>query len=72
METKMKCERCSRGEEAKYRVHSDVLDIKVCAACAEEARKLGIAVEVLDRREEKNNQGKSEFRVQGCRVKLSA
>ena len=39
---------------------------------AEEAWKLGIVVELLDRREEKTDQGKSEFGVQGCRVKLSA
>lgn len=68
----MKCQRCLRGEEATYRVHTDLIDIKVCTACADEARKLGIAVEVLDPKPEKNNQGKSEFAVQGYRVKLSA
>lgn len=67
----MKCERCLRGEEAKFRVRSDIIDMKVCAACADEARKLGIAVEVLDR-EEKNNQGKNEFAVRDCRLKFSA
>ena len=43
----MNCERCFRSEEAKYRVHTDVIDMKVCAACAEKARKLRIAVEGL-------------------------
>lgn len=42
------CERCLRGEEAKYRVNTDVIDMQVCAACAEEAGELGIAVDVLN------------------------
>jgi len=54
----MKCQRCFRGEEAKYRVYTDIIDMKVCSACAEEARKLGIAVEVLEGEEEKNNEPK--------------
>jgi hypothetical protein len=58
--------------EAKYRVHTDIIDMKVCAACAEEAGRLGIVVEALDHREEKDNQAKCEFAVQGWRVKLSA
>jgi hypothetical protein len=68
----MKCERCLKGDEAKYCVHTDIIDMKVCAACAEEAGRLGIVFEALDRREQKDNQGKSAFRVQDCRVKLSA
>lgn len=68
----MKCQRCLRDEEATYRVHSDLIDMKVCAACADEARRLGIAVEVLDRKEGKNNEAKNEFAVQHYRVKLSA
>lgn len=43
----MKCERCFRGEEVKYRVHTEVIDLKVCAACARKARKLRIAVDGL-------------------------
>ena len=43
----MKCQRCCGREKAVYRVRSDVIDMKVCAACADEARRLGIAVEVL-------------------------
>jgi hypothetical protein len=68
----MKCERCLRAEEAKFRVRTDLIDIKVCAACAAEAWKLGIAVETLDVREAKNDKGKSEFAVHDCRLKLSA
>jgi hypothetical protein len=43
----MKCQRCWRIEAATYRVRSDLIDVKVCAACAEEARRLGIVVEAL-------------------------
>ena len=42
----MNCQRCLSGE-AVYRVHTDTIDMKVCAACAAEARRLGIAVQVL-------------------------
>ena len=34
---------------AQSRVHTDALDIKVCAACAEEAMKIGLPVEVVQR-----------------------
>ena len=44
----MKCQRCWRGAYAAYRVRSDVIDMKVCAACAEEAKKLGMIVEILE------------------------
>lgn len=46
-DSKMKCGRCLSGEEARHRVYSDVMDMAVCAACADEARKLGIGVEPL-------------------------
>ena len=49
-DSKMKCGRCLSGEEATYRVYSDVLDMAVCAACADEARKLGIGVEASESR----------------------
>lgn len=39
-----KCERCLSGEEAVYRARTDLIDMLVCAACAEEARSLGITV----------------------------
>ena len=57
----MDCQRCLTGKEAKYRVYTDIIDMKVCAACADEARRLGIAVEVLDSAEEKNNGATSEL-----------
>jgi hypothetical protein len=44
----MKCRRCLRGEEATHRVYTDVMDVKVCAACANEARGLNIGIEVLE------------------------
>jgi hypothetical protein len=40
-----KCERCLTGEDATFRACSDLIDMAVCAACAEEARRLGITVE---------------------------
>jgi hypothetical protein len=46
-DTRMKCQRCLSGEEATYRVRSDALEMVVCAACAAEARKLGLDVEPL-------------------------
>jgi hypothetical protein len=58
----MKCQRCLRGEEATYRVRSDVIDMKVCAACADEARRLGLAVEVFREEERKRTGEKSELR----------
>jgi hypothetical protein len=58
----MKCQRCMRGEEATYRVRSDVIDMKVCAACADEARRLGLAVEALGDGGRKGTEKKSELR----------
>ena len=51
----MKCQRCSTGEEVIYRVYTDAIEMKVCAACAAEAMKLRITVEVLGFVEERNN-----------------
>ena len=48
-DTRMKCQRCLSGKEAIYRVYSDALDTVVCAACADEARRLGLDVEPLSR-----------------------
>jgi hypothetical protein len=49
-----KCERCLKDEAvAAYRVFTKIVDMKVCAACADEARKLGINVEPLDSGERK-------------------
>jgi len=49
-DTRIKCQRCLSGEEATWRVYSDALDIAVCATCADEARRLGIAAEPLSRK----------------------
>jgi hypothetical protein len=51
----MECQRCLTGKEAKYRIYSDIKDMKVCAACADEARRLGLTVEPLDNGKQKNN-----------------
>lgn len=40
----MKYQRCLSGEEAAYRANTDLIDTLICAACAEEARRLGITV----------------------------
>jgi hypothetical protein len=66
-EKAMKCQRCVRGEEATCRVRSDVIDMKVCAACAGEARRLGLAVEVLDGRGRKGTGEKSELELRNYR-----
>src|SRR5262245_46938809 len=49
----MKCERCGRNRETTYRVHTDTMDMKVCAVCAREARKLKIPIERLGGPKEK-------------------
>jgi len=41
------CERCLSGDEALYHVYSDVIDLRVCKACAEEGRKLGLRIEPI-------------------------
>jgi hypothetical protein len=43
----MQCQRCFRGDEAHHRVLTDTIDLAVCETCAEEARRLGLATEVL-------------------------
>ena len=42
----MQCQRCWTND-AQYRATTDAIDIKICAFCAEEARKLRITVEAL-------------------------
>jgi hypothetical protein len=44
----MKCQRCENDKEAQFRVASDILDIKVCADCAGEARKIGTSLEIVE------------------------
>jgi hypothetical protein len=38
-----------KAEKAIYRAYSDIIDLRVCAACASEAWWLGLRVEMLDR-----------------------
>jgi hypothetical protein len=66
----MKCQRCCRREEATYHVRSDIIDMKVCAACAEEARRLGLAVEILGCGERKGNKEKSELELRYDQLEL--
>jgi hypothetical protein len=66
----MKCQRCCGREEAVYRVRSDVIDMKVCAACADEARRLRIAAEVLGGEERKGNREKRELEFRDYRSEL--
>jgi hypothetical protein len=49
-EIKMKCDRCERQKRLEYRVFSDIMNVKVCADCAAEARELRLGIEVLDGR----------------------
>ncbi|HEY7317901.1 MAG TPA: hypothetical protein VIE89_10030 [Candidatus Binatia bacterium] len=56
----MECQRCLTGKEAKYRVYSDIIDLKVCEACADAALQLGLAVEALDDDGKKNRLRKCE------------
>ena len=51
--SELKCQRCFRDVAAEYRVFTQILDMKVCAACADEARRLGMNVDLLDSGEEK-------------------
>jgi hypothetical protein len=44
----MTCQRCL-STEPRFRAVTDLMDITVCAACAEEAQRLGIPVEPLAR-----------------------
>ena len=58
----MKCQRCENDREAEFRVASDILDIKVCADCAREARRIGMSLEIVEIGKAKNEgaTGKSE------------
>ena len=66
----MKCQRCLSDQQAAYRVYTDVLNLKVCTACAEEALRMGIAVEVLNGGKGKGNVQKGEFRLRDRRPEL--
>jgi hypothetical protein len=43
----MKCQRCLSDTESRFRVYTDELNIRVCAPCADEARRIGLPVETL-------------------------
>jgi hypothetical protein len=45
----MNCERCDSmwGEEAAFRIRSDILNLKVCGQCAKEASDLQLMVKPL-------------------------
>src|SRR6266542_7124896 len=61
----MKCQRCFDDQRVVYRVSSDVINLRVCASCAAEARRLGLAVEVFSVGESKTLRGRSAFGHQG-------
>ncbi len=50
----MTCQRCLIGKEATYRAYTEAMEMEVCRTCADEAQRLGIAVEILDPGERKN------------------
>jgi hypothetical protein len=54
-EAEKDCQRCLRDGAARYRVYTDAIDMAVCRSCAEEARAMGIKVELLDLMEKKAN-----------------
>lgn len=61
----MKCQRCANDKEAEFRVVSDVLDIKVCADCAAEARSLGTSLEVVEIDKTKNERVANNAKARG-------
>jgi len=44
----MKCTRCLSDIESHFRVYTDEFNILVCASCANEARRIGHPIELLD------------------------
>ncbi len=45
----VKCQRCLAESTAGYLVSSDVIHMKVCAGCAEDARRVGLTVKHIRR-----------------------
>ena len=47
----MTCQRCSAlsGDQAVAVIRSEILNLKVCGRCAEEAAELGLHIEPLER-----------------------
>ena len=64
----MKCQRCGNEKEAEFRVVSDILDIKVCADCAGEARKIGLSLEILEIDKAKNERAASKAEARSYQV----
>ena len=64
----MKCQRCENDKEAEFRVVSDVMDIKVCADCAGEARRIGMSLEIVEIDKAKNGRAASKAEVRGYPV----
>lgn len=42
------CERCVAGKPALYIVQSEVIDLRVCEKCAQEAQRLGLTVKPMN------------------------
>jgi hypothetical protein len=59
----MRCQRCFRANEACHRVQSEIMDIAVCDICAEEAKQLGLAIEVFNAFEPPSDDNKLPVRV---------
>jgi len=55
----MKCQRCENDKEAEFRVVSDAMNIKVCAECAKEARRIGMSLKVVEIETSKNERAAS-------------
>ena len=64
----MKCQRCGNDKEAEFRVVSDILDIKVCADCAGEARKIGLLLEILEIDKANNERAASKAEARAYRM----
>src|SRR6266540_1640840 len=66
----MKCQRCGNDKEAEFRVVSDILDIKVCADCAAEARKIGLPLEIVKIDKANNERAASKAEARGYRMAI--
>jgi len=63
----MKCQRCENDKEAEFRVVSDAMNIKVCAECAKEARRIGVSLEVVEIEKSQNERAASNTEARGYR-----
>ena len=60
----MNCQRC-QADEARFRVYTDIMNVKVCISCVIQALELGIAVEALPRLRTDHQQILMEFEQDG-------